>query len=107
VANKASRSSASQQIADALLQVLAEQQDVVLDEHGERVSELAGDLAEALGEPVYEISRIRLAARLHDIGKAAIPAAILDKPGPLDQLNRLFKRLRKRERRDSNPRPPA
>ena len=27
----------------------------------------------------------RLAAELHDIGKAAIPASILDKPGPLDR----------------------
>src|SRR4029077_20254014 len=26
----------------------------------------------------------RLAAELHDIGKAAVPGVILDKPGPLD-----------------------
>ena len=83
-ANKASRSSASQQVADALIQVLTEQA-VLLDEHVERVSELSAELAQALGEPAYEVSRIKLAARLHDIGKAAIPAAILEKPGPLDE----------------------
>jgi len=31
------------------------------------------------------VLRIREAARLHDVGKAAIPAAILEKPGPLDE----------------------
>jgi response regulator RpfG family c-di-GMP phosphodiesterase len=32
-----------------------------------------------------EIPRISLAGRLHDIGKVAIPTAILLKPGPLDE----------------------
>ena len=32
----------------------------------------------------------RLAAEFHDIGKAAIPASILDKPGPLDPAERAF-----------------
>jgi diguanylate cyclase (GGDEF)-like protein len=82
-ANKASRSSASRQVTDALLQVITEQ-NACLDEHVERVSELAGAVAEALGKPEHEIWRVRLAGRLHDVGKTAIPAAILDKPGPLD-----------------------
>ena len=67
-----------------LLQVLTEQ-STSLDEHVERVSELAGTLATALGQPEVEVQQIRLAAKLHDIGKTAIPAAILDKPGPLDE----------------------
>ena len=83
-ANKADRSSASQQVSDALLQVITEQ-SVTLDDHVERVSELAGATAEALGEPEQEVMRIRLAARLHDVGKTAIPASILDKPGPLNE----------------------
>jgi diguanylate cyclase (GGDEF)-like protein len=83
-ANKATRSPASQQVTDALLQVITEQ-NVLLDDHVERVSELAGAVAETLGEPEHEVARIRLAARLHDVGKTAIPAAILDKPGPLDE----------------------
>jgi HD-GYP domain-containing protein (c-di-GMP phosphodiesterase class II) len=61
------------------------EQNVFLDDHVERVSELAGEVAEALGQPAYEVLRVRLAARLHDVGKAAIPAAILEKPGPLDE----------------------
>lgn len=58
-ANKASRSSASRQVADALLQVVTEQSGL-LDEHVERVSNLSGALAEALGESAYEVMRIRL-----------------------------------------------
>ncbi len=81
-AEKDGSSSASRQVTDALLQVITEQNSY-LDGHVERVSELSGTLAEALGEPEHEVQRIRLAARLHDVGKTAIPAAIIDKPGPL------------------------
>jgi diguanylate cyclase (GGDEF)-like protein len=83
-ANKARRSLASRQVTDALLQVITEQ-NAGLDEHVERVSELSGLVCEALGEPEHEVRRVRLAGRLHDVGKTAIPAAILDKPGPLDE----------------------
>ena len=90
-ANKASRSSASRQVTDALLQVITEQ-DICLDEHVERVSELAGAVAEALGMPEHEVRLVRLAGRLHDVGKTAVPAAILDKPGPLDEQEWKFMR---------------
>jgi diguanylate cyclase (GGDEF)-like protein len=83
-ANKVGRLSASRQITDALLQVLTEQHTVVGD-HPDSVAELAGAIATDLGEPAYEVARIELAGRLHDIGKSAIPAAILDKPGPLNE----------------------
>jgi diguanylate cyclase (GGDEF)-like protein len=83
-ANKAGRSSTSRQVTDVLLQVLTEQ-STSLDEHVERVSELAATLAIALGQPELKVRQIRLAAKLHDIGKTAIPAAILEKPGPLDE----------------------
>ena len=83
-ASKMGRASASRQVSDALLAVMNEQ-SVFLDEHVERVAELAEQVAKALGLPEHEIRRIRLAARLHDIGKTAIPAAILEKPGPLDE----------------------
>lgn len=82
--NRASRSSASRQVTAALLRVLAEQ-GAALDEHVERVSALSGIIAAALRAPAYEVRRICLAAKLHDVGKTAIPAAILDKPGPLDE----------------------
>jgi diguanylate cyclase (GGDEF)-like protein len=90
-ANKASRSSTSRQVTDALLQVIAEQ-NASLDEHVERVSEMAGMLALAVGQPTPEVQRIRLAAKLHDIGKTAIPAAILDKPSPLNEREWEFMR---------------
>jgi putative nucleotidyltransferase with HDIG domain len=35
--------------------------------------------------PDPDVKRLGLAATLHDVGKARIPLAILDKPGPLDQ----------------------
>jgi diguanylate cyclase (GGDEF)-like protein len=85
-ANKAGRSPTSRQVTDALLQVITEQ-NTHLDDHVERVAELAGTLALALGQPTHEVQRIRLAARLHDVGKTAIPASILDKPGHLDEKN--------------------
>jgi diguanylate cyclase (GGDEF)-like protein len=40
-------------------------------------------MASALGLPQSEIERVRVAALLHDVGKVAVPAQILDKPGPL------------------------
>ncbi len=82
-AEKAGRSSTGTQVADALLQVLAEQ-DASLDVHVERVAALAGELAEDFGLSVQEVQRIRLAAKLHDVGKTAIPAAIREKRGPLN-----------------------
>ena len=90
-ANKASRAPASRQVTDALLQVITEQ-NAYLDEHVERVAELAGAVSEALGEPEHEVWLVRLAARLHDVGKTAIPAAIRDKPGPLDEQESQFMR---------------
>jgi diguanylate cyclase (GGDEF)-like protein len=88
-ANKTSRSSTSRQVTDALLQVITEQ-NASLDAHVERVSEMAGALAVALGQPKSEVQRIRLAAKLHDIGKTALPAAILEKGGPLDDREWAF-----------------
>jgi diguanylate cyclase (GGDEF)-like protein len=81
--NKASRSSASRQLTDVLLQVLSEQ-DKRLDAHAGHVAELAARVAAALGQPDHEVQRIRLAAQLHDIGATAIPGTVLNKPGPLD-----------------------
>jgi diguanylate cyclase (GGDEF)-like protein len=88
-ANKAGRSSPSQQVTDALLAVLAEQ-NLILDDHVERVAQLSGALARELGQSDVEVRRIHLAARLHDIGKTAIPVEILNKPGPLDDREWAF-----------------
>jgi two-component system response regulator RpfG len=46
--------------------------------------EVAGLIAEELGMFEDEVRLIELAAPLHDMGKIAIPDAVLLKPGPLD-----------------------
>ena len=90
-ANKTTRSSASRQVTDALLQVVTEQHSL-RDDHVERVSELSGELAEKLGLSASEVSLVRLAGRLHDIGKSAMPAGLLEKRGPLDEAESEFVR---------------
>ena len=52
-------------------------------EHSDRVSSLALAAATRLGFAPAELTRLRRAALLHDIGKLAVPNAILDKPGKL------------------------
>src|SRR3546814_5695419 len=51
----------------------------------ERMARIAGLVAEGLGLPEDEVRTIELASPLHDIGKIAIPDAILLKKGPLDE----------------------
>lgn len=47
------------------------------------IAAIAVRLATELGLPQSEVERVRVAALLHDIGKVAVPAQILAKPGPL------------------------
>ena len=51
----------------------------------ERMSRVAGLVAEGLGLPEEDVRTIEMAAPLHDIGKIAIPDAVLMKPGKLDE----------------------
>lgn len=51
--------------------------------HVKRVAEFAGLMARRYGLADDEVNAIRLAAPIHDIGKLAIPDAILNKPGKL------------------------
>src|SRR5690606_25005117 len=51
----------------------------------ERMARVAGLIAESMGLPEDEVRTIELAAPLHDIGKIAIPDAILMKKGSLDE----------------------
>ncbi len=74
---------------DALLQVLTEQ-DTSLVRHLGHVAELAALTAAGMDLTPGEVALTRLAAELHDVGKAAIPSSILDKPGPLDDAERAF-----------------
>jgi diguanylate cyclase (GGDEF)-like protein len=90
-ANKhAGRVSAGRQTADALLRALAER-DPNLGAHTEAV-ELAVATARRLGLAVDEIERVRHATELRDVGKVAVPDAILGKPGPLREEEWAFVR---------------
>ena len=51
--------------------------------HSIRVAGYVDSLARALGLPYSDIDRLRWAARLHDLGKVAVDAAVLSKPGKL------------------------
>jgi putative two-component system response regulator len=51
--------------------------------HTDGVGDLAAEIAHAIGRPPEWAERLRLAARLHDIGKVTIPDSVLLKPGPL------------------------
>jgi diguanylate cyclase (GGDEF)-like protein len=77
------RASTSQQTRDLALKVLSVQQPDV-EHHSEHVAELVGGVARRLGMSDAERSELVRAAELHDIGKIAIPYAILHKAGPLD-----------------------
>jgi diguanylate cyclase (GGDEF)-like protein len=78
------RVSPSRQSADVLLRLLAER-SLDLERHTADVALLAARTAERLGLLPDEVERIRLAAEQHDVGKAAIPDAILLKAGSLNQ----------------------
>lgn len=78
------RESAALQTSKALLTLLAERSPE-LREHIAGVEELASSVAERLGLSPAAVEEVRLAAQLHDVGKAAIPDRILKKPGPLNQ----------------------
>jgi diguanylate cyclase (GGDEF)-like protein len=83
-ANKNSgRASARSQSRDVLLRALAER-DPGLGAHINGVAALAEAVARRLGLDDEQIEHVRHAAELHDVGKVAIPDAILDKPAPLD-----------------------
>jgi two-component system cell cycle response regulator len=77
------RSSASRQSADVLLRALSER-NPELGTHLHDVAVLAALVAQLFSLPPEEIESIRQAAELHDVGKVAVPDAILFKPGPLN-----------------------
>ena len=52
------------------------------------VTGVAVDFGLSLGLPRVDIERLHSAAMFHDIGKARIPLAVLDKPGRLDPAER-------------------
>jgi len=53
--------------------------------HSARVAVVAGRLAQRIIGRAAECAEIQLAARLHDIGKVAVPDSLLDKPSSLTE----------------------
>jgi diguanylate cyclase (GGDEF)-like protein len=73
---------ACRQTHDVLLSVLDER-DPELRSHGSAVARLAALVGPRFGLDQDELRQLTNAAALHDIGKIAVPDAILNKPGPL------------------------
>ncbi len=69
-------------IAETLINAM-EAKDVYLRGHSQRVSEMAGLIASELGLDHGMCEDIRLAGRLHDVGKIGIREAVLNKPEAL------------------------
>ncbi|GAA4002073.1 hypothetical protein GCM10022631_10870 [Deinococcus rubellus] len=60
-----------------------EARDLETHGHTQRVANLAVQLGVALGLPPQDVDRLQEGAYLHDLGKLAVPDAILKKPGKL------------------------
>jgi two-component system cell cycle response regulator len=75
--------SAVHQLRDVLLQAFQERHPD-LQEHQRGVGALVLEVGRRLGMDGEELDVLARAAELHDVGKIAIPDAILTKPGPLN-----------------------
>ena len=64
---------------------MVEARDPYTGGHLWRVSRLSRLLASELALPAADVARIALGAFLHDLGKVAVPDAILNKAGPLNE----------------------
>ena len=85
------RPSAEQGISLALTRMLDERHPG-LGIHVAEVASLAAACAERLGLPADDVATVARAAELHDLGKVAIPSAILTKNGPLSDEEWVFMR---------------
>jgi diguanylate cyclase (GGDEF)-like protein len=85
------RPDAATESQDVLVRALVES-NRELGQHNDDVAELVVAVARELRLERAEIVAARRAAELHDVGKLAIPDAILDKPGPLDEQEWEFMR---------------
>jgi diguanylate cyclase (GGDEF)-like protein len=83
------RLSAGSQSHDVLLRALFEREPQLHD-HVRGVAQIAVAVGRRLDLRPEELDDLARAAELHDIGKIAIPDAILRKPGPLEEDERRF-----------------
>jgi len=84
-ADKDSRRPTSGGEVEAVLLRILNQRAPELREHVNAVKSLSLAVGEEIGLPPGELIALGRASELHDIGKIAIPDAILTKPGPLDE----------------------
>jgi len=77
------RPSAGGEVEAVLIRVL-NQRAPELAEHGNTVKALAVAVGQDMGLPPGEVTALSRASELHDVGKIAIPDAILNKPTPLE-----------------------
>jgi two-component system, cell cycle response regulator len=90
-AAKTTRDLVQAQTRDAVLQMLRER-DPLLHDHMRAVASSSGRLARRLGLDQTSIHQVERAAELHDIGKIAVPDAILHKSGTLNANELRFMR---------------
>jgi diguanylate cyclase (GGDEF)-like protein len=74
---------------EVLLAVLGEREPD-LQRHMRDVAQLARAVGNHLGLDAEDLDVVVRAAELHDIGKVAVPDAVLHKPGPLDEAEWSF-----------------
>ncbi len=65
---------------------LVETRDPYTAGHQRRVASLASAIAQEMGLSKARVENVYTAGLIHDIGKIAVPAEILNKPGKLDDL---------------------
>jgi diguanylate cyclase (GGDEF)-like protein len=90
-AQKHMRRAETDRTVHALLNALSDHEPELAG-HLEGVAALAVDIGEKLGLRRDELFELARAARLHDVGKLAVPDSILRKPGPLDEREWEFMR---------------
>lgn len=72
------------------IMAIVEQKDPYTSGHQLRVSELSTAIARKMQLPEDQIEGLRMAAMMHDVGKASLPAEILSKPAQLSEPERMI-----------------
>lgn len=73
-----------ERVTDALVRAV-DMRDGYTGRHSEAVAELAARVGARVGLAGMQLRLLSLTARLHDIGKLAVPDAVLHKTGPLEE----------------------
>ena len=85
------RQEAAERLSEAFFSIVTVVSDILtardpyIEYHHQNVSRLSSKLAEKIGLDDTRIEAVKVAGLLHDIGKVAIPAEILSRPGKLNE----------------------